>query len=181
VSIYAPVTGPQFEGWVPQPIHTITITAFPTIFDLLADKQGRLYVAPLGTDFYIYNDPVNEWQSPNEDIVAQSREYTIYAPIALNEDDSYLYMQTLIITRGPEDGADHAARSLLVQKSDKISLSSACNEDGYQGLEYSLAVNRNYLMFTCWLSPTLFVLHNRPGRQKVVETLPAGIGVLLWP
>lgn len=48
VSIYAPVTGPQFEGWVPQPIHTITITSSPTIFDLLADKQGRLYVAPLG-------------------------------------------------------------------------------------------------------------------------------------
>jgi hypothetical protein len=36
-------------------------------------------------------------------------------------------------------------------------------------------------MFTCWLSPTLFVLPNRPGRQKVVETLPAGIGLLLWP
>jgi hypothetical protein len=166
---------------VPRPIQTLTIPSFPTIFDLITDKQGRLYIAPIGTDIYIYNDPVNEWQSPNEDMVAQGREYTIYEPIALNEDDSYLYMQTLIITRGPEDGADHAARSLLAQKPDKISLSSACNDDGYQGLEYSLAVNRNYLMFTCWDYPALFVLHNRPGRQKAVETLQGGNGLLLWP
>ncbi len=50
VSIYAPVTGPLFEASMTQPIHTITITSYPFINDLLTDSAGRLFIAPSGPE-----------------------------------------------------------------------------------------------------------------------------------
>ena len=83
VSIYAPVMGPLPSAWVPQPIHAITIANWPTVIDLITDSRGRLYVAPIGTDIFVYNDPVNEWQAPNEDLVKQRGEGEILEPISL--------------------------------------------------------------------------------------------------
>src|SRR5580692_5722646 len=59
VSIYAPVMGPLSSAWFPQPIHTITIDGL--VDDLVTDSRGRLYVAPVSTDIFVYNDPVDEW------------------------------------------------------------------------------------------------------------------------
>src|SRR5580692_7579979 len=58
VSIYAPVMRPLPSALVPQPIHTII--SDPVVNDLVTDSRGRLYIAPIGGDIYVYNDPVNE-------------------------------------------------------------------------------------------------------------------------
>jgi hypothetical protein len=181
VSIYAPVVGPLPETWVPQPIHTITITKYPFLLDLITDSRGRLYVAPITTDIYVYNDPVNEWQYPNEDLVTKRGEGDILEPIAIGEDDRDIYMQLQRDRPQGWGGGDHAKRSLTTKRPDLVSLTRECNGDGQYGLEYSLAVSQNYLMFTCMFSPGLLVYHNLPGRQDLVEALPSGVGLLLWP
>jgi hypothetical protein len=180
VSIYAPVMGPLPSAWVPQPIHTITITD-PVVVDLITDSRGRLYVAPIGADIFVYNDPVNEWQSPNKDLVKQRGEVGILDPIAIGEHDRDIYFQVIRYLRNGWSGGNHAKRSLTTKRPDRWSPTRECNEGGAYGLEYSLAVNQNYLMFTCMFSPGLLVYHNTPGRQDLVEALPAGIGILLWP
>jgi hypothetical protein len=179
VYIYAPVTGPLPQAWVPQPIHTITNTKYAFFDDLVIDSRGRLYAAPVSTDIYVYNDPVNEWQSPNEDLVKQHPEYDIYAPIAVGQEDGDLYMQTAVLRQRGWEG--HAKRSLSVKRPDVLSFSRECNGSGSFGIENSLAVNQNYLMYTCWSEPGLFVYRNLPGHQDLVEALPGGVGVLLWP
>jgi hypothetical protein len=180
VSIYAPVMGPLPSAWVPQPVHTITITD-PVVVDLITDSRGRLYVAPIGTDIFVYNDPVNEWQAPNEDLVKQRGEGEILEPIALGEDDRNIYFQVQRYLPHGWSGGNHAKRSLTTKRPDRWSPTRECNGDGQFGIEYSLAVNRSYLMFTCWSEPGLLVYHNTPGRQDLVEALPGGIGLLLWP
>jgi hypothetical protein len=180
VSIYAPVMGPLPSAWIPQPIHTITITD-PDVVDLLTDSEGRLYVAPFGADIFVYNDPVNEWQAPNEDLVIQRGEEGMLAPIALGEDDRDIYFQLQRYLPHGWSGGNHARRSLTTNRRDRWSPTRECNGDGAYGLEYSLAVNQNYLMFTCWSESGLLVYHNAPGRQDLVEALPGGVGILLWP
>ena len=75
----------------------------------------------------------------------------------------------------------HAARSLSGLGLDRITESLNCDDDGEFGGEYSLAVNQNWLMYTCEDPNVLFVSHNRPGRQEAVEKLPGGYGLVLWP
>jgi hypothetical protein len=150
VYIYAPVTGPLPQAWVPQPIHTITNTKYAFFDDLVTDSQGRLYAAPASTDIYVYNDPVNEWQSPNEDFVKKHDDgQDIYPPVAIGKDDGDLYMQFLPFRQRGWDGGDHARRSLSSKKRDILSYTRECNEGGERGIENSLAVSQNYLMFTC--------------------------------
>jgi hypothetical protein len=183
VLIYAPVTRPLSEASVPQPIRLIPITEWRYLFDLKVDEAGRLFVASLGGEIYGFSDPIDDWQSPTFTISTQGREYLVSAPIAIDNASNDLYFQTAYNNQGRWQGGDHARRPLSASsvQPDQISLSTACNGDGQFGLEYSMAVNRNYLMFTCWSEPGLLVYHNRPGRQHLVETLPAGIGLLLWP
>jgi hypothetical protein len=180
VSIYAPVMGPLPSAWVPQPIQTITIPD-PDVFDLITDSRGRLYAAPFGIDIFVYNDPVNEWQAPNEHLVKQRGEVGILAPIAIGEDDRNIYFQIIRTLPNGWSGGNHAKRSLTTKSPDRQSPTRECNGGGQDGIEYSLAVNQNYLMFTCWSEAGLFVYRNLPGHQNLVEALPGGIGLLLWP
>jgi hypothetical protein len=180
VSIYAPVMGPLPSAWVPQPIHIISVPDTGVV-DLITDSRGRLYVAPYTTNIYVYNDPVNEWQSPDEDLVAHRGEGDILEPIAIGGGDRDIYMQAMRYLPHGWSGGNHAKRSLSTKRPDRWSPTRECNGDGQFGIEYSLAVNQNYLMFTCWSEPGLLVYHNTPGRQDLVEALPAGIGILLWP
>jgi hypothetical protein len=182
VYVYAPVVGPLSEAWVPQPIHAITNTKYAFFFDLITDSQGRLYAAPASTDIYVYNDPVNEWQFPNEDLVKKPDDgQDIYPPIAIGKDDGDLYMQFAPFRPRGWGGGDHAKRSLTTDKPDVLSYTRECNGSGGFGIENGLAVDQNYLMFTCWSESGLFVYHNLPGHQEPVEVLPGGIGILLWP
>jgi hypothetical protein len=180
LSIYAPVMGPRPSAWVPQPIHTITVPAIDVV-DLITDSRGRLYAAPFTTNIYVYNDPVNGWQSPNEDLVAQRGEGDILEPIAIGGGDRDIYVQAMRYLPHGWSGGNHVKRSLSSKSRDRWSPTRDCSEDGAYGLEYSLAVNQNYLMFTCMFSPGLLVYHNSPGRQDLVEALPGGVGLLLWP
>jgi len=182
VSIYAPVMAPLLpEAWVPQPVHTMTVPGPGGVEDLITDSRDRLYVAPLGANIFVYNDPVNEWQYPNKDLVMQRGEEGLLAPIALGEDDRDIYFQVIRYLRHGWSGGNHVKRSLTSKRPDQWSPTRECNGGGEYGLEYSLAVNQNYLMFTCWSEPGLLVYHNTPGRQDLVEALPGGIGLLLWP
>jgi len=158
VYIYAPVMGPLPQAWLPQPIHVITNAKYAFFDDLIIDSQGRLYAAPISTDIYVYNDPVNEWQAPNEDLVKKHDDgQDIYAPIAIGKDDGDLYMQFMPFFGRGWGGGDHARRSLSSRKPDGLSYTRECSEENSFGLEYSLAVNENYLMLTCWSEPGLFV------------------------
>jgi hypothetical protein len=155
--------GPLPSAWVPQPIQTITIPDLD-VFDLITDSRGRLYAAPFGIDIFVYNDPVNEGQAPNEHLVKQRGEVGILAPIALGEDDRNIYFQVQRYLPHGWSGGNHAKRSLTTKRPDRWSPTRECNGDGQFGIEYSLAVNRNYLMFTCCSEPGLLVYHNTPGR-----------------
>jgi hypothetical protein len=150
-----PAMGPLPQAWVPQPIHTIINRKYAYLGDLIIDAQGRLYAAAVSTDVYVYNDPVNEWQAPNEDLVKKRGEVDIWSPIALGEDDRDLYMETEVPYPRGRGGADHVKRSLTVDKPDSLSFGTACGESDELGLEYSMAVNRNYVLFTCEFSWTL--------------------------
>jgi hypothetical protein len=172
--------GPLPAAWVPQPIRAITIPD-PDVVDLITDSRGRLYVAPYYFDIFVYNDPVNEWQAPNEHLVKQRGEGELVNPIAIGEDDRSIYFKIIRYLPHGWSGGNHAQRSLTTKRPDRWSPTRECSEDGSYGGEYSLAVNQNYLMFTCWSEPGLLVYHNAPGRQELVEALPGGIGLLLWP
>jgi hypothetical protein len=93
-----------------------------------------------------------------------------------------VYFQTQLRCCRPWQNVDvHAARSRSGVGLDRVTESLKCNEGGELGLEYSLAVNHNYLMYTCEYPEALFVSPNRTGHQRVVESLPSGYGLLLWP
>jgi|HubBroStandDraft_2_1064218.scaffolds.fasta_scaffold597125_1 hypothetical protein len=77
------------------------------------------------------------------------------APIAIGQDDGDLYMQTAVLRQRGWEG--HAKRSLSVKRPDVLSFSRECNGSGSFGIENSLAVNQNYVMYTCWSEPRLFV------------------------
>ena len=78
--------------------------------------------------------------------------------------------------------ADFGMRSLANTVPDVLTETRRCYSPSfYAGQEYSLAVDRRYLMFTCASPSDLMVYHNRSGRQGLVETLPSGTGLLLWP
>jgi hypothetical protein len=180
ILVYAPVT-PQPGTWLSQPIHTISVPATPYVEGLAVDAAGRLYVTP-EAKIYLYNDPVNEWQSPNQTIVARGIEHTTFAPSAIEAQSGDLYFQTQLRCCRPwQNVAVHAARSLTGVAPDRESESLTCNTSEEFGLEYSMAVNTNYLMFTCEDPNALLVYRNRPGHQRLVESLPSGYGLLLWP
>jgi len=109
------------------------------------------------------------------------KESYAFAPIAVDASMDELYFTTQDEQDGGWDAADHAARSLTTRKADSVDLSKDCNVHGTFGYEYSLAVTKDYLMFTCGDPFALFVYNKRAGRQQVVETLPFGYGIVLWP
>ena len=180
VAVYAPLADSPGAS-VPVPIQTISMPSQPYLFEMVVDSSGRLYLTG-GRSIYVYNDPVNEWQAPSQTIIPTGAEYSIFAPIAVEADNGDVYFQTQLQCCGRWENVDaHAARSLSGAGLDRITESLRCSESGEFGSEYSLAVNQNYLMYTCEDPNALFVAHNRPGHQKVVESLPSGYGLLLWP
>jgi hypothetical protein len=92
ILVYAPVTD-QPAAWIPQPIHTISVPATPYVEGLAVDAVGRLYVTP-DAKLYLYNDPVNDWQHPNQTIVAEGIEHSTFAPSAIEAQSGDLYFQT---------------------------------------------------------------------------------------
>jgi hypothetical protein len=180
VLIYAPVTE-QPATWLPQPIHTISMPMQPYLQDMVVDSSGRLYLTG-GRAIFIYDDPINDWQAPSQTVLPTGTEYSIFPPIAVDSDNNDVYFQTQLRCCRPWQNVDvHAARSLSGVGRDRITESLNCDDDGEFGGEYSLAVNRNWLMYVCEDPNVLFVSHNRPGHQEAVEKLPGGYGLLLWP
>jgi hypothetical protein len=180
VDVYAPIAGSP-GAWLPLPIHTISMPSQPYLFEMVVDSSGRLYLTG-GRSIYLYDDPVNEWQTPSQTLLPTGAEYSIFAPIAVESDNSDVYFQTQLRCCRPRQNVDvHAARSLRGVGPDRITESLNCDDDGEFGSEYSLAVNRNWLMYTCEDPNVLFVSHNLTGHQEAVEKLPGGYGLLLWP
>jgi hypothetical protein len=182
VAVYAPLADSPGAG-LPLPIHTISMPPpYPYVYDIVVDNSGRLFLSPFGGAIYVYNDPVNEWQAPNQTIVSRGQEYGPNAPLAVDSDNGDVYFQTQLRCCRPWQNVDvHAARSLSGVGLDRITESLNCDDDGEYGGEYSLAVNQNWLMYTCEDPNVLFVSHNRPGHQEAVEKLPGGYGLVLWP
>jgi hypothetical protein len=151
VAVYAPVIGLP-STWVPQPIHTITTNANPYLEDLVVDEEGRLYIAT-ATQIWVFDDPVNDWQTPSRIVRQASYESYIAAPIAIQSGTGFLYFATLRysdrFTRWSP--ADFGMRSFANTLPDVVTLTKQCREPGthQEGGEKSLAVNQQYIMFTC--------------------------------
>jgi hypothetical protein len=183
IAVYAPVVVGAPNAWLPEPIHTIAPDTGAAIEDMVVDGSGRLHIAA-GTHVFVYDDPVDAWQSPSRVLHNQPTEDSIMAPIAVEPETQNLYLSTFInsVEGTPWGAADFGMRSLANTVPDVLTETRRCDSASYgAGLEYSLAVDRRYLMFTCQSPHYLMVYHNRSGRQHLVETLPAGAGLLLWP
>jgi hypothetical protein len=183
VAVYAPVVVGMPNAWLPEPIHTIAPDANGAIDDMVVDGSGRLYIAQ-GMLIFVYDDPIDAWQSPSRVLHNQPTEDVIKSPIAVEPETQNLYFSTFVssIAGTPWGDADFGMRSLANTVPDILTETRRCDSRSLGfGQGYSLAVDRRYLMFTCESPQDLMVYHNHSGRQSLVETLPAGTGLLLWP
>jgi hypothetical protein len=183
IAVYAPVVVGMPNAWLPEPIHTITPDTNAALEELVVDGSGRLYAAA-GAHIFVYDDPIDAWQSPSRVLHNQPTEDAIMSPIAVEPETLNLYFSTFVssVAGAPWGDADFGMRSLANTVPDVLTETRRCYSQSFGfGQEYSLAVDRRYLMFTCASPQQLMVYHNRSGRQDLVETLPAGTGLLLWP
>lgn len=175
-SIY--IYPPGANGPTP-PLHVITPNSY--IMDLVVDSNGRLYANGQVGPVFVYDDPIHHWQSPDRVITAQGgNEGYMRFPIALDEARNRLYL-TLSATNAPHQWqlGDHAARDLTLgsARPDAISLTKDCIGNSFDpGVEYGIAEDLEYLMFSCLDLQAVLVYHNAPGRQRLVEAIhPPGL------
>ena len=183
VQVFAPGVGdPALPP--PQPLLKLGGTPSEESFgDILLDSSGRLYAQTLFQFVYVYDHPLQHWQSPDHIIMAQSpSEGEITSPMALEAERNRLWFQVQTpLYSPPWDHADHAARDLSPGDSqvDEMSAAKECHNGNMGDAEYGMAVDRKYLIFSCpeyGSAGAVLVYRNAPGKQSLVEVIsPQGL------
>ena len=181
IDVFAPGAGTSSL-----PINVIPVPPSQLFFTLTLDNQGHLYAADLTLNIFEYDDPIHE-QIPDRTF---QRSATLAWPIAFDTDDNRLYFRVQPPNFYPWTQGEYGALAPDFQPLPKrgnfwLFATDDCVAGGSNGtVENGLAVNRNYLMFSCDVIPGgLFVYHNDPGRQaQRVETIKGGpSGLILGP
>jgi hypothetical protein len=151
------------------------------VWDSAFDLSGHLFIYGGRASIYEYYDPIHEWQTPNAVLTLTPEEDSFWPPLAFEHGTNTLYFGAYTHSfRAPP--FDIAARTFThLAPHDRITYTRNCNDQGEIGNADGLAVNRSYIIVSCTMSNQTFVYPNRKGRQDLVETLPGGNGLLLWP
>jgi hypothetical protein len=84
-----------------------------------------------GGVIYVYDNPLLEWQSPNQFVFANGEESFPLAPLAIEDGGTDLYFQVVLnLRQGRWQGGDHAGRALNSTGPDQPNETWQCNEGG---------------------------------------------------
>ena len=178
IEVFAPGAGPSSP-----PVNTIVRPGSDFFMGVAVDASGTLYATGFARDVYVYNDPIHEAQP---DRTFDRGRSAGGGPIAVDAEQNRFYYREYAALYDPWQAAAFGALNpgltpIPGSRGDEwIFFSDKCYSRGSSGTMIAgLAINTNYLMFSCAETSSVLVYNNLPGRQrKVLESLTAtGFGL----
>ena len=172
IEVFAPGAGPSSS-----PINTIPISS-DYLMGLAIDAAGTIY-APGLFGIYIYKDPQHE-QGPDRTLHIPEQNV---GPVAVDNEQGRFYYRQEATIYDPWQAGEFGALNVnlspirIPRASEWVFQSNKCYDGGSSGtLIGGLAVNTNYLMYTCLPTSSVLVYNNAPGRQRrFVESLSVNL------